>query len=55
MVTGPLVGFLAQCVAMIALKLDIVTAHNRKVIVSHSFVMVETTNILRRARFVLNN
>lgn len=53
--TGPLVGFLAQCVAMIALKLDIVTAYYRTIIVSHSFVIFVTINILRRVRFVLNN
>ncbi|MBB4481499.1 hypothetical protein [Rhizobium etli] len=53
--TGPLVGFLAQCVDMIALNLDIVTAYYQKIIVSHSFVIFATTNILRPVRFVLNN
>lgn len=48
MVDGSSGRILAQCVAMIALNLDIVTDYYRKIIVSHSFVIFATTDILRR-------
>lgn len=55
MVTSPLVGFLAQCEAMIAVKLDIVTVYywnNYSFPQFHRFARID---IFRGVRSVLKN